>query len=175
MAARAVTPSRPRASSRRIGLMRTATDSGIFGRKARLKKGGNGHVSQSRHINWVSGGDPEARFLSSGQQVANFSLATDESYVDKNGERREHVEWHNVVAFAKLAEICKEYLKKGRQVYVEGRLRTREYEARNGGGKRQRTEIVALRVQFLGPPPAGKTEASAVDEPPVPTDSDIPF
>ena len=121
------------------------------------------------------GGDPEARFLPSGQQVANFSVATDESYVDRNGERREHVEWRNVVAFAKLAEICKEYLKKGRQVYVEGRLRTREYEARNGGGKRQRTEIVALRVQFLGPPPAGKTEASAVEEPPAPADSDIPF
>jgi single-strand DNA-binding protein len=99
------------------------------------------------------GGDPEARFLPSGQHVANFSVATDEYYVDKNGERREQVEWHNVVAFAKLAEICKEYLKKGRQVYVEGRLRSREYEARNGGGKRQRTEIVALRVQFLGPPP----------------------
>jgi single-stranded DNA-binding protein len=66
-------------------------------------------------------------------------------------------------------------LEEGRQVYVEVRLRTREYEARNGGGKRQRTEIVALRVQFLGPPPAGKAEASAVDEPPMPADSDIPF
>lgn len=120
-------------------------------------------------------GDPEARFPPSGQQVVNFSLVTDESYVDKNGERRERVEWRNVVAFAKLAEIRKEYLKKGRQAYVEGRLRTREYQARDNGGKRQRTEIVALRVQFLGPPPAGKTGASAVEEPPAPADSDVPF
>jgi len=72
---------------------------------------------------------------------------------------------HNhIVAFGKLAEICNQYLKKGRQVYVEGRLRTRDFEAKNNGGKRQRTEIVASRVQFLGPPPAEKTEAVAGEE-----------
>jgi single-strand DNA-binding protein len=80
-----------------------------------------------------------------------------------------------IVAFEKLAEICKEYLQKGRQVYVEGRLRAREYEAKNDGGKRQRTEIVALRDQFLGSPSAGRAEASAADEPSLPVESDIPF
>jgi len=121
------------------------------------------------------GSDPELRSLPSGQPVVSFSVATDESYTDKQGEKRERVEWHHIVAFGKLAEICKEYLQKGRQVYVEGRLRTRDYEAKNSGGKRERTEIVALRVQFLGSPPVGKVEASAADEPSLPVESDIPF
>src|SRR5579875_2362946 len=85
------------------------------------------------------------------------------------------VEWHHVVAFARLAETCKEYLKKGRQVYVEGRLRTREYEAKNNGGRRQRTEIVASRVQFLGAPPAGRADAAAIEEPPIPSADEVPF
>jgi single-strand DNA-binding protein len=97
------------------------------------------------------GGDPELRHLPSGQPVVGFSIATDETYTDKHGQKQEHVEWHRVVAFGKLAETCGEYLKKGRQVYVEGRLRTREFEMKNNGGKRQRVEIVASRVQFLGP------------------------
>lgn len=80
-----------------------------------------------------------------------------------------------MVAFAKLGETCKEYLKKGRQVYVEGRLRTREFEAKNNGGKRQRTEIVASRVQFLGSPPAERTEASVAEEPPIPSTDEVPF
>ena len=121
------------------------------------------------------GSDPDLRSLPSGQPVVSFSVATDESYTDKQGEKRERVEWHHIVAFGKLAEICKEYLQKGRQVYVEGRLRTREYEAKNNDGKRQRTEIVAVRVQFLGAPPVGKAEASAADEPSLPVESDIPF
>ncbi len=74
--------------------------------------------------------------------MVSFSVATDESYTDKQDQKQERVEWHHVVAFGKLADICKEYLQKGRQVYVEGRLRTREYEAKNNGSKRQRTEIV---------------------------------
>jgi len=86
--------------------------------------------------------------------VANFSVATDEVFTDKEGNRREQVDWHHIVVYGRAAEACKEYLTKGRQVYVEGRLRTREYEARNNGGKRQRTEIIASRVQFLGTPPA---------------------
>lgn len=121
------------------------------------------------------GSDPELRSLPSGQPVVSFSVATDESYTDKQDQKQERVEWHHVVAFGRLAEICKEYLQKGRQAYVEGRLRTREYEAKNDGGRRQRTEIVASRVQFLGAPPAGKAEASAADEPSVPAESDIPF
>jgi RNA-directed DNA polymerase len=84
------------------------------------------------------GQDPELRHLpNSGQPVASFSVATDEGFTDKDGQRQERTEWFHIVVFGKLGETCKEYLKKGRQVYVEGRLRTREYEARNNGGKRQ--------------------------------------
>jgi single-strand DNA-binding protein len=110
------------------------------------------------------GSDPEPRSLPSGQLVVRFSVATDESYTDEQDQKQERVEWHQIVAFGKLAELCKQYLLKGRQVYVEGRLRSREYEAKNDGGKRQRTEIVALRVQFLGRAPSGEVGASAADE-----------
>ena len=103
-----------------------------------------------------------------------FSIATDESFTDKQGEKQDRVEWHHIVAFGKLAETHNQYLKKGRQVYVEGRLRTREFEAKNNGGKRQRTEIIALRVQFLGPSPTEKGEASASEEPLVPAE-EVPF
>lgn len=115
-------------------------------------------------------GDPELRYLLSGQPAVGFSIATDESFTDKQGEKQERVEWHHIVAFGKLAETCNQYLKKGRQVYVEGRLRTREFEARKNGGTRQRTEIVAARIQFLGPPPAEKSEASAIEEPVAPVE-----
>jgi single-strand DNA-binding protein len=121
------------------------------------------------------GQDPELRNLPSGQAVGRFSVATDESYTDKEGKRQEHTEWHQVVTFGKVAETCGKYLAKGRQVYVEGRLRTREYDAKNNGGKRQRTEIVAIRVQFLGIPPVDAKGASAVEEPVPPADSDVPF
>jgi single-strand DNA-binding protein len=120
------------------------------------------------------GGDPELRHLPSGQPVVGFSIATDEAYTDKQGQKQEHVEWHRIVAFGKLAEICSQYLKRGRQVYVEGRLRTREFETKDNVGKRQRTEIVAARVQFLGPPPNEKAEASIVEEPAPPSD-EVPF
>ena len=120
------------------------------------------------------GGDPLLRNLPSGQSAVRFSVATDETFTDKEGRQQERVEWHQIVAFGKLAETCNQYLSKGRQVYVEGRLRTREFEVKNDGGKRQRTEIVASRVQFLGPPPADKREASATEEPVIPTD-EVPF
>ena len=108
------------------------------------------------------GQDPELRHLpNSGQPVASFSIATDEAYTDKQGQRQERVDWHNVVVFGKAAESCKEYLKKGREVYVEGRLRIREYEVKDNGGKRQRAEIIASCVQFLGARPA---EAKATAE-----------
>jgi single-strand DNA-binding protein len=103
-----------------------------------------------------------------------FSIATDEWFTDKEGQKQERVEWHQIVAFGKLAETCNQYLRKGRQVYVEGRLRTREFDAKNNGGKRQRTEIVASRVQFLGAPRAEETEVSAIEEPTAPTE-DVPF
>ena len=121
------------------------------------------------------GADPELPSLPSGQAVVNFTVATDEAFVDKQGQRQEHTEWHNVVAFGKLAETCGQYLKRGRQVYVEGRLRTREFEAKNNGGKRQRAEIVASRVQFLGAPPTERTEVAAVEEPPIPPAEEVPF
>jgi single-strand DNA-binding protein len=120
------------------------------------------------------GSDPELRSLPSGQPLVSFSVATDESYTDKQDQKQERVEWHHIVAFGKLADICKEYLQKGRQVYVEGRLRTREYEAKNNDGKRQRTEIVAVRVQFFGAMPARRAEASAVEEPTEPG-GEVPF
>jgi single-strand DNA-binding protein len=119
------------------------------------------------------GHDPEIRFLPSGQHVVSFSVATSEPFTDKDGQKQERTEWHNIVAFARLGEICAEHLKQGRQVFIEGRLRTREYEPRTGDGKRKRTEIVASRVQFLGTPP-DKLAASAADEP-VLAESDVPF
>ena len=120
------------------------------------------------------GGDPLLRNLPSGQPAVGFSIATDESFIDKQGQKQERVEWHHIVAFGKLAETCNSYLKKGRQVFVEGRLRTRELETKNNGGKCQRTEIVALRVQFLGSHTAEKSEASAIEEPMAPPE-DVPF
>ncbi|MGH7985640.1 MAG: single-stranded DNA-binding protein [Candidatus Binataceae bacterium] len=96
------------------------------------------------------GGDPQTRSLPSGDSVANFSLATTERFKDRNGNRQERTEWHRIVTFGKLADTCAQYLSKGRQVYVEGRLTTREYEAKDGSGKRYRTEIVARQVRFLG-------------------------
>jgi len=109
------------------------------------------------------GRDPEVRPLPSGQSVTSFSLATNDSYTDRSGQRQERTEWHNIVVFGKQAELCYRYLKKGSEVYVEGRIQTRQYEAKDGSGKRSRTEIVAQRVQFLG----GRQGASsgAGDEP----------
>jgi single-strand DNA-binding protein len=83
------------------------------------------------------GQDLELRYLpTSGQPVTGFSVATDESFTGKDGSRQERVQWHNVVVFGRLAETCTKYLGKGRAVYVEGRFRTREFDDKNGGGKR---------------------------------------
>jgi single-strand DNA-binding protein len=121
------------------------------------------------------GQDPELQHLVNGQAAGRFSVATDEPYTDKDGQRQERTEWHQIVVFGKVAETCGKYLTKGRQIYVEGRLRTREYEAQNSGGKRQRTEIVASRVQFLGTPPTDAKGATAVEEPLLPADAEVPF
>ena len=96
------------------------------------------------------GRDPEVRALPSGQNVANFSLATTERFTDRSGTKQQRTEWHRVVAFGPLADTCQRFLSKGRQVYVEGRLTTRQYEAKDGSGKRYRTEIVALQIRMLG-------------------------
>lgn len=96
------------------------------------------------------GADPEVRFTPSGQAVANFRMATTDSWMDKSsGQRQERTEWHRVVVWGKLGELCGEYLRKGRQCYVEGRLQTREWQDRDGQ-KRWTTEVVANEVVFLG-------------------------
>ncbi|MEX1349534.1 MAG: single-stranded DNA-binding protein [Desulfobacterales bacterium] len=96
------------------------------------------------------GSDPEVRYTPSGVAVANFNIATSEEWKDKDsGEKKERTEWHRIVVWRRLGEICGEYLSKGRQVYVEGRLQTRDWEDRDGN-KRYTTEIVATDVQFLG-------------------------
>ena len=95
------------------------------------------------------GADPEVRFTPGGQAVANFRIATSESWNDKNGQKQERTEWHRIVVWGKLAELCGEYLKKGRQCYIEGRLQTREWTDKENK-KNYTTEVVANTVQFLG-------------------------
>lgn len=95
------------------------------------------------------GNDPEMRHTPNGAGVCEFRLATNEAWTDKQGQRQERTEWHRVVVWGKKAEVCSKYLSKGRQVYVEGRLRTRSWEDKEGN-KRYTTEVVANDVQFLG-------------------------
>jgi len=135
------------------------------------------------------GADPEVRFTPSGQAVANFRIATSESWTDKNGQKQDRTEWHRIVVWGKLAELCGEYLGKGRQCFVEGRLQTREWTDKENR-KNYTTEVVANNVVFLGgrdasanrsrprnggedyaQPPAGVEE---VANSPAPED-DIPF
>ena len=133
------------------------------------------------------GRDPEVRYLPSGNPVANFSIATSENYTDRNGAKQERTDWHNIVVYGKQAELCGQYLKKGRQVFVEGRISYRNYEAKDGSGKRYVTDIVAQRVQFLGgragagPDEVGDfggrgggSQPGGSDLPPM-DDEDIPF
>ncbi len=95
------------------------------------------------------GKDPELRYTPSGAAVATFPLATTERYKDRDGNRQEKTEWHNIVVWRQLAEICGKYLHKGKQVYIEGRIQTRSYDDRDGN-KRYITEIVADQMQMLG-------------------------
>jgi single-strand DNA-binding protein len=95
------------------------------------------------------GKDPETRFTPSGQGVCNFSLATDETFKDKNGERQKRTEWHRIVVWGKLAEICQQYLKKGTMVYVEGRIQSRSWDDKTTGQKRYSTDIVANVMRML--------------------------
>lgn len=129
------------------------------------------------------GRDPEMRYTQSGAAVANFSIATNEVRNNREGQREERTEWHRVVAFGKLADICGQYLRKGKQVYIEGRLQTREWQDREGN-KRYTTEIVASTMTMLGRADGAAGESFA---PPVrgdgpsrnesgpPPDDDIPF
>jgi single-strand DNA-binding protein len=125
------------------------------------------------------GADPEVRYTPSGRAVANFSLATTERFTNKEGEKEERTEWHRIVAWARLGEICGEYLTKGSQVYIEGRLQTRSWEDRDGN-KRYTTEIVAQVMQMLGGSKKGGEVASVEEshpseEPVSIPDDDIPF
>jgi len=95
------------------------------------------------------GRDPEVKYTPSGAPVAKFSVATDEVFKDRSGEQQKHTEWHNIVAWNKLAEICGQYLTKGKQVYIEGSIRSRQWEDQTGN-KRTSYEIVASRMQMLG-------------------------
>ena len=95
------------------------------------------------------GKDPELRYTSSGVAVATFPLATNESWKDQDGNTQERTEWHNIVAWRKLAEICGEWLKKGKKVYIEGRIQTRSYDDKNTGTKKYMTEIVADSMIML--------------------------
>ncbi len=97
------------------------------------------------------GADPELRYTPSGAPVATFRIATNETWINREGQKEEKVEWHRIVAWGKLAEICGEYLHKGSQVYIEGRIRTRTWEDRDGN-KRYITEILATNMQMLGSP-----------------------
>jgi single-strand DNA-binding protein len=95
------------------------------------------------------GKDPEIRSTPTGTTVAKFSLATDDRYTDKAGEKQERTEWHNIVAWGKLAEICGQYLRKGKLVYIEGSIRTDSWDDKETGQKKYRTDIVANQMQML--------------------------
>jgi len=122
------------------------------------------------------GKDPEMRFTPSGAAVVTFSVAVNSSYVSKTtNEKKTETEWFNVVAWGKLAEICNQYLTKGKSVYVEGQIKTRSWDG-NDGQKKYRTELRASQVQFLGgrppgeaPPAKGETEGDEVEP------EDLPF
>ena len=124
------------------------------------------------------GADPEVKYLSNGTTVANFRMATTENRVNRSGEKTTVTEWHRIVAFGKLAEICGEYLHKGKQVYIEGRLRTRSWEDKDGN-RRWTTEITANQMQMLGAPPSDvsglEKDAGVEQEMPPGSDDDVPF
>jgi len=128
------------------------------------------------------GKDPEVRFTPGGRAVARFPIATSEVWQDQEGQRQERTEWHNVVVWGKQAETCGQYLSKGRQVFLEGSIRSRQYDDKEGN-KRYITEVIAQRVQFLGSRGDGGGQRGAApsagssEPPPAPLgeDDDIPF
>lgn len=109
------------------------------------------------------GKDPEIRYTSSGQAVANFPVATTEVSTNKDGNKQEYTEWHRIVAWGRLAEICGEYLTKGKPVYIEGSIRTRSWEDKTGN-TRWTTEIVARNMQMLGYAGDGGSQQSGTDD-----------
>jgi len=107
------------------------------------------------------GRDPETRYTSGGQAVANFTLATDESYKDRSGERQKRTEWHRIVLWGKLAEIAQQYLKRGSLVYLEGSIQTRQWDDKRDGSKKQTTEVVANTLKMLSGRSEGNGQQSA--------------
>ncbi len=126
------------------------------------------------------GADPELKYTPSGAAVVNFNIATDESWTDTSGVKQERTEWHRIVAWRKLAEICGEYLKKGSRVYIEGQLQTRSWEGQDGV-KRYTTEIVARNMQMLdakgagGQPPTPQEPQSLSTSEKAEGEDDLPF
>ncbi len=135
------------------------------------------------------GKDPEVRYTTDGTPVATFSLATSENWTDKNGTRQERTEWHNIVAWKRLAELSKRFLAKGRQVYVEGRIQSRDWNDREGI-RRRTTEVVVSQIVLLGsrsqstdaPAPSQEPASQSAEAEPEQafgdagiTDDDIPF
>ncbi|MBX7147651.1 single-stranded DNA-binding protein [bacterium] len=135
------------------------------------------------------GQDPEVRFTPGGAAVATLNVATNERWNDKNGQAQERTEWHRIVVWGRLAELCKEYLSKGRPVYVEGRLQTRKWQDKSGQD-RFTTEIVAQAIQFLGArgggegfgggggdhgSSSGSSGSSSNEPPPFGSEDDVPF
>ena len=133
------------------------------------------------------GQDPEVKHLQTGQQVARLSIATSEAWKDKQGQKQERTEWHRVIVWGKMAEVVGQYLKKGRQVYLEGKLQTRSWEDKETKQKRYTTEINASTVQFLGdanrseqqqgsqPGAAQDSGGGFAPEPEFNSDEEIPF
>ena len=135
------------------------------------------------------GNNPDVRHTPNGMAVANFNIATNENWSDKSGQKQEKTEWHKIVVWGKLAELCGEYLSKGRQVYLEGRLQTRQWQDKENQ-TRYTTEVVANTVQFLGAPAgasASSQKENGIDQSPANgfqnvtmeqpsfTEEDIPF
>ena len=132
------------------------------------------------------GRDPEYRYLPSGDAVANFSIATSENWKDRNGQRQERTEWHNISMFGRLAEIAGQYLKKGSKVYIEGRIQSRKYTGKDGI-ERTAYEIVCSEMKMLGgraeggegqhnpPPPPQARQQPAAPVPQDDIDDDLPF
>ena len=130
------------------------------------------------------GRDPEVRFMPNGNAVCDFSVATSEKFKGRDGNLQERTEWHNVTVFGKQAEAAGKYLSKGSPVYIEGQIRTEEYEAKDGSGKRKAVKIIAQRVQFLSggkgserksaPAASGGGGDDSFNAPPM-DDEDIPF
>jgi len=128
------------------------------------------------------GKDPELKYTPGGQAVASFSLATTEKWNSQDGTKNEKTVWHNIVAWGKQAELVKEYLHKGRQVYIEGRIDNRSYEKKDGSGKGYISEVVVQNIQFLGSKPDSGGGHSTGEMPSAPPpegstggDDDLPF